>query len=88
MDSDREIRISPSQSIHLDLMRSIAQRVGDTPYVLKGGAALIFTRDLNRYSTDLDFDSGQKLNLKGRIEVQASSYPTDHISSSFSRFTA
>ena len=68
MDSDREIRISPSQSIHLDLMRSIAQRVGDTPYVLKGGAALIFTRDLNRYSTDLDFDSGQKLNLKGRIE--------------------
>ena len=36
---------------------------------MKGGAALIFTRDLNRYSTDLDFDSGQKLNLKGRIET-------------------
>ncbi|KAI9129605.1 nucleotidyl transferase AbiEii/AbiGii toxin family protein [Acaryochloris sp. CCMEE 5410] len=72
MDSDREIHINPSQSIHLDLMRSIAQQVGDTPYVLKGGAALIFTRALNRYSTDLDFDSTKKLNLKGRIAAAIS----------------
>ncbi|NJR57084.1 MAG: nucleotidyl transferase AbiEii/AbiGii toxin family protein, partial [Acaryochloris sp. CRU_2_0] len=68
MDHDREIRLTPAQTLHLQVMQAIAEEVSNTPYVLKGGAALIFTRKLDRYSTDLDFDSGLKLNLKGRIE--------------------
>ncbi|NJR57328.1 MAG: nucleotidyl transferase AbiEii/AbiGii toxin family protein [Acaryochloris sp. CRU_2_0] len=68
MDQDREIHISPTQSLHLEVMRSVVKQVQDTPYVLKGGAALIFTRALKRYSTDLDFDSGLKVSLTSRLE--------------------
>lgn len=69
MDFNRELRLDSSQTQHLSVMRAIAQRLQDTPYILKGGTALILTRSLERYSTDLDFDSDQKLNLAGRIEV-------------------
>lgn len=69
MDSNRELRLSPSQTQHIFVMRSVAKRLHDTPYILKGGTALILTRSLDRYSTDLDFDSHQKINLAGRIEA-------------------
>ena len=68
MDQDSEIRLNSAQALHLKMMRAIAEQVNNTPYVLKGGAALILTRELDRYSTDLDFDSALKLNLKSRIE--------------------
>jgi predicted nucleotidyltransferase component of viral defense system len=69
MDFDREFRLKDSQALHIEVMRVVAQQLKDTPYVLKGGSALILTRSLNRYSTDLDFDSQIKLNLAGRIET-------------------
>jgi predicted nucleotidyltransferase component of viral defense system len=48
-------------------MRKVLMQIQDTPYVLKGGTALLFARNLDRHSTDLDFDSGKRLNLEGRI---------------------
>ena len=48
-------------------MRAVLGEMQDTPYVLKGGTALLFTRGLDRHSTDLDFDSSKKLNLEQRI---------------------
>ena len=48
-------------------MRAVLGEMQDTPYVLKGGTALLFTRGLDRHSTDLDFDSSKKLNLEPRI---------------------
>lgn len=52
-------------------MREIAVSMADTPYVLKGGTALLLTRGLDRHSTDLDFDSSKKLNLEHRIRDAA-----------------
>jgi predicted nucleotidyltransferase component of viral defense system len=69
MDFNREFRLNSSQIQHLFVMRAVAERLQDTPYILKGGTALILTRSLDRYSTDLDFDSDRKINLSGRIEV-------------------
>jgi predicted nucleotidyltransferase component of viral defense system len=68
MDHDHTFRLSKAESLHLEVMRTVAKQVQDTPYVLKGGAALILTRQLDRYSSDLDFDAALKLNLTGRIE--------------------
>jgi predicted nucleotidyltransferase component of viral defense system len=50
------------------LMRNIVQSLADTPYVLKGGTALMFGYDLDRFSEDLDFDSVKKLNLETKIK--------------------
>jgi predicted nucleotidyltransferase component of viral defense system len=69
MDTDRKLRLNSSQTQHIFVMRAVAERLQDTPYILKGGTALILTRSLDRYSTDLDFDSEQKINLTGRIET-------------------
>jgi hypothetical protein len=52
MDFDREFRLKDSQALHIEVMRVVAQQLKDTPYVLKGGSALILTRSLNRYSSD------------------------------------
>ena len=56
-----------SEALHQRVMREILFRVQDTPYVLKGGTALLFTRHLDRHSTDLDFDSAKPINIEGRI---------------------
>jgi len=53
---------------HKLLMRNIVQSLADTPYVLKGGTALMFGYDLDRFSEDLDFDSVKKLNLETKIK--------------------
>ena len=50
------------------LMHNIVQSLADTPYVLKGGTALMFGYDLDRFSEDLDFDSVKKLNLETKIK--------------------
>lgn len=67
MAADDPIRVSDDELRHQDVMRSVVDRVQDTPYVLKGGTALLLARDLPRHSTDLDFDSGQKLNIDRRV---------------------
>ena len=48
---------------HLEVMRKIAENLSGTPYVLKGGTALVLTRGLQRHSTDLDFDAPKPLNI-------------------------
>ena len=53
---------------HKLLMRNIVQSLADTPYVLKGGTALMFGYALDRFSEDLDFDSVKKLNLETKIK--------------------
>jgi len=53
---------------HKLLMRNIVKSLADTPYVLKGGTALMFGYDLDRFSEDLDFDSVKKLNLETKIK--------------------
>lgn len=69
MDSNNPFRVSPDQALHQRLMRSILEVLQDTPYVLKGGAALIFTRNLDRHSSDLDFDSSRRIRLEGRLHT-------------------
>lgn len=67
MDNNRSLRITQSEEMHQRVMRQILANIQDTPYVLKGGAALLFTRNLDRHSTDLDFDSDKQMNIEGRI---------------------
>jgi predicted nucleotidyltransferase component of viral defense system len=67
MDNNRSLRITQSEELHQRVMRQILANIQDTPYVLKGGAALLFTRNLDRHSTDLDFDSDKQMNIEGRI---------------------
>ncbi|MEL6456350.1 MAG: nucleotidyl transferase AbiEii/AbiGii toxin family protein, partial [Cyanobacteria bacterium J06623_5] len=71
MDSNRPLPITPGQALHQEVMRQVLEKVQDTPYVLKGGAALVFTRKLSRHSADLDFDSKQRVNLEGRLRAGA-----------------
>lgn len=53
---------------HVKYMRLIAEKMRDTPLVLKGGTALMLAYGSERYSVDLDFDSPKKMNLQRRIE--------------------
>ena len=66
MDSYRLLRLSQTEALRLEVMRRIVEQLQDTPYVLKGGSALVFTRDLDRLTNDLDFDSSKPLNLEGQ----------------------
>lgn len=68
MPTDKQLPLSDEDIAHQSLMRDIARDLSDTPYILKGGTALLLTRGLKRHSTDLDFDSDKKLNIAGRIE--------------------
>ena len=52
---------------HYSFMTNIVKSLSDTPYVLKGGTALMLGYDLDRFSEDLDFDSTKKLNLETKI---------------------
>lgn len=67
MAENTDLGLSDSEAAHQAVMRSIAEKMADTPYVLKGGTALLFARGLDRHSTDLDFDSHIALNLESRI---------------------
>jgi predicted nucleotidyltransferase component of viral defense system len=67
MDSNHSLRLNQSETLHQSVMQQILAKIQDTPYVLKGGTALLFTRNLDRHSTDLDFDSGKQMNIEGRI---------------------
>lgn len=67
MVEDSRLHLTPGQKAHEEIMRAIASKMEDTPYVLKGGTALLLTRGLDRHSTDLDFDSPKALNLENRI---------------------
>lgn len=53
---------------HQLFMLNIVKSLTNTPYVLKGGTALMFGYGLDRFSEDLDFDSTKKLNLDTKIK--------------------
>ena len=52
-------------------MRDVLARVQDLGLVLKGGTAFAFAWGLNRHSTDLDFDTNRRVELRDRIESAA-----------------
>ena len=68
MDTDAHLGLRLGDREHQNLMKSIAKKMSDTPYVLKGGTALLFARGLDRHSTDLDFDAPKALNLEKIIK--------------------
>lgn len=53
---------------HQLFMANIVKSLANTPYVLKGGTALMFGYKLDRFSEDLDFDATKKLNLETKIK--------------------
>lgn len=67
MDSNRSVALNRSQLLHERVMRAVVRRMQDTPYVLKGGTALAFAYDLDRHSTDLDFDAAEPIYIKRRV---------------------
>ena len=67
----RDVRLTPSQALHEQVMKELLSRVQDLGMVLKGGSVLAFTRGLNRHSTDLDFDTDRAVELRDRIESAA-----------------
>jgi len=62
-----------TQETHLRLMRAVASEMATAKgvYVLKGGTALMFTRGLDRFSTDLDYDGAKRLSLVGALKTGA-----------------
>lgn len=66
MVQDDPVRVNPVEALQQSVMRQVAENLQDTPYVLKGGSALIFTRAFDWHTTNLDFDAGKKLNTKTR----------------------
>jgi len=53
---------------HQLFMSNIVKSLANTPYILKGGTALMFGYGLDRFSEDLDFNSTKKLNLDTKIK--------------------
>lgn len=62
-------QLSPERQLHIDIMERVARNFSDTPFVLKGGTALLLAYKLDRFSTDLDFDSGKRLGVISRIKT-------------------
>ena len=58
-------------------MWAVLAQVQDLGLVLKGGAALAFSRGLNRHSTDLDFGTSRPVELTDWIDSAALSVGVD-----------
>ena len=71
------IPLTESQRIHQKVMYHVVMAMQDTPFILKGGTALLLTRGLPRHSIDLDFDSGKKVNIGKRIQRAMASSGTE-----------
>lgn len=67
MASNRSVALNRSERLHERVMRAVLGRMQDTPYVLKGGTALAFAHDLDRHSTDLDFDAAEPIYIKRQV---------------------
>lgn len=74
MDENTPLELSNLEKDHLRLMKSIVQSLKDTPYVLKGGTALMLGYGLDRFSEDLDFDASKKINMENKIKSAAGLY--------------
>lgn len=60
--------LTPAQTTHVVLMRTLARGFADLPMVLKGGTALLLCYGLDRFSEDLDFDAPKRFNVAARVE--------------------
>lgn len=58
--ANRTSFLTPEQALREAVMLSVVRHLQDVPCILRGGSALAFTRGLNRHTTDLDFDLGEK----------------------------
>jgi hypothetical protein len=65
--------------IHKAILFQMAKAIATIKkhYVLKGGTALMFGRGLNRFSTDLDYDTSKKLAMEGIIKETFHKISTD-----------
>lgn len=61
--------LTPEEQYHVEIMTAIVRGLKDTPYVLKGGTALLLGYGLDRFSEDLDFDAEKPLNLEAKIRA-------------------
>lgn len=61
-----------ADDVHVTLMKAIVRSVSSTPYVLKGGTALLLGYGLDRHSEDIDFASPKKLNILNRVITEFS----------------
>jgi acyl carrier protein len=61
-------QLTAEENWHVQVMTSIAKSVVDTPFILKGGTALLLAYGLDRFSEDLDFDSTKAIRLENRIK--------------------
>jgi predicted nucleotidyltransferase component of viral defense system len=68
MDKTQPIDLSSEEIEHAKFMKAIVQSMTGTPYILKGGTALMFGYGLDRFSEDLDFDSTKRINMESRIK--------------------
>ena len=68
MAPNRSVRLSKAQALHERVMRAVALRMRNTPYVLKGGTALALVYGLDRHSVDLDFDGGRRISIKRHVQ--------------------
>ena len=55
------------QQRHQALMRDVATRMHNSSYILKGGTAILLTRNGPRHSVDLDFDTDRKTDIGSRV---------------------
>ena len=67
MAANPRLALNRAEARHERVMRYVVARMQDTPYVLKGGTALAFAYDLDRHSTDLDFDATEPAHIRKRI---------------------
>ncbi|MCY4007782.1 MAG: nucleotidyl transferase AbiEii/AbiGii toxin family protein [Rhodobacteraceae bacterium] len=57
--------MEPAQIFHQRVMYQVTRALQErTPYVLKGGTGLLFARNLDRHSTDLDFDTHRAVRIE------------------------
>jgi predicted nucleotidyltransferase component of viral defense system len=57
------------QQRHQALMRDVATRMHNASYILKGGTAILLTRNGPRHSVDLDFDADRKTDIGSRVSA-------------------
>ena len=66
----KEMTNSDLEAAHRKVLEHLAVKLTEgTTMVLKGGTALFLRYGLDRFSTDLDFDSGKKFSLEQRIKA-------------------
>ena len=67
MVADGTIRLTKAERLHQEVMFSIVKQLQSTSYILKGGTALVMTRDSPRHSVYLDFDFERIMDFERQI---------------------